>query len=229
MSMPDRSLTGGSDEVSAAGAKAMLRAEIKRRLAAMSAEQRREESAEVCRVIAGWECFLAAEVVVVYVPMATEVDCWPLAGIAARLGKRIMVPVVTSRAPPRMRVVEVAPSECGLRGWETWQRGALGIPVPPGSESVHADGLILAPLTPPVHKYGRERTLVIVPGLAFDGLGNRLGRGGGFYDWFVQALPAVCCGAAFICQCVENVPVEPWDQRVFAVASALGIKDCTNT
>lgn len=56
--------------------------------------------------------------------------------------------------------------------------------------------------------------LVLVPGLAFDSNGSRLGRGKGFYDRILANASGVKCGVAYDFQLVENVPVEPHDARV---------------
>ena len=58
--------------------------------------------------------------------------------------------------------------------------------------------------------------LAIVPGLAFDALGNRLGRGGGFYDRFLAKLSptATVVGLAFECQVFDVIPTEPHDGPV---------------
>ena len=60
--------------------------------------------------------------------------------------------------------------------------------------------------------------LVVVPGLAFDSGGNRLGRGGGFYDRFLARLrrSAVTIGLAFDLQIIDRVPA---DDRDFAVGT----------
>ena len=57
---------------------------------------------------------------------------------------------------------------------------------------------------------------VIVPGLAFDVNGNRLGRGAGFYDRFLPKLPptTTVIGLAFECQVFESIPTEPHDRPV---------------
>ncbi|MEI6338074.1 MAG: 5-formyltetrahydrofolate cyclo-ligase [Verrucomicrobiota bacterium] len=87
----------------------------------------------------------------------------------------------------------------------TPQTGALGVREPAGGE--HAP-------TP---------DLVLVPGLAFDARGFRLGRGGGFYDRWLGANPGVrTLGLCFACQLVEKIPVESHDVRVDAVLTEDG-------
>lgn len=62
----------------------------------------------------------------------------------------------------------------------------------------------------------REVDLVVVPGVAFDGEGNRMGYGGGYYDRLFPLLregtPLVAL--AFQCQLVEEVPTEPYDRKI---------------
>ncbi len=81
-------------------------------------------------------------------------------------------------------------------------RGPFGAREPAGGEVI-----------PP-----REAAVVLVPGLAFDRAGARLGRGGGFYD---RLLADAACSAqriaiCFACQIVERVPVDPHDAEVDA-------------
>lgn len=68
--------------------------------------------------------------------------------------------------------------------------------------------------------------LVLVPGLAFDALGYRLGRGGGYYDRFLESLAPprpILCGVCFACQIVPKIPWEPHDARVDFVMSEAGL------
>jgi 5-formyltetrahydrofolate cyclo-ligase len=53
--------------------------------------------------------------------------------------------------------------------------------------------------------------LVLVPGIAFDLHGRRLGRGKGFYDQLLAAVRGKTCGVAFDEQIVNEIPVEPHD------------------
>jgi 5-formyltetrahydrofolate cyclo-ligase len=63
--------------------------------------------------------------------------------------------------------------------------------------------------------------VVVVPGVAFDGAGARLGRGAGFYDRFLHALPARVwrVGVAFDLQILERVPTEGHDARLDLVVT----------
>lgn len=66
--------------------------------------------------------------------------------------------------------------------------------------------------------------LVLVPGLAFDKTGLRLGRGGGYFDRWLAANPGVkTLGLCFACQLVKKIPVEAHDIRVDAVLTEKGI------
>lgn len=72
--------------------------------------------------------------------------------------------------------------------------------------------------------------LVLVPGLAFDLAGNRLGRGGGFYDRFLETLSLprpTLCGVCFSCQIAPVVPCESHDARVDFLLSESGFQECS--
>ncbi len=57
--------------------------------------------------------------------------------------------------------------------------------------------------------------LAVIPGVAFDLNGNRLGRGKGYYDRFLPLLPHACkIGVCFPFQLVDSVPAEPFDIRM---------------
>jgi 5-formyltetrahydrofolate cyclo-ligase len=64
-----------------------------------------------------------------------------------------------------------------------------------------------------------EVDLVVVPGVAFDEHGNRLGRGAGYYDRFLERadVRAALCSLAFECQIVAAVPVLEHDRKVPAI------------
>jgi 5-formyltetrahydrofolate cyclo-ligase len=65
----------------------------------------------------------------------------------------------------------------------------------------------------------KDLGVVIVPGLAFDERGNRLGRGGGFYDRFLATTPAFRIGVCFEVQLASSVPAGPLDVPMDAVVT----------
>ncbi|MDD5762367.1 MAG: 5-formyltetrahydrofolate cyclo-ligase [bacterium] len=93
-------------------------------------------------------------------------------------------------------------------GWET---GPYGIPEPS----------IPAGVEPRLSGWN----IVVVPGLAFDRRGNRLGHGFGYYDRFLAGLPGSVprVGLAFEGQLVPEVPVDAWDVPVHALVTEEGV------
>jgi 5-formyltetrahydrofolate cyclo-ligase len=113
-----------------------------------------------------------------------------------------------------------------LERW--WQAKRLLLPVVEGDDLVlvayRPDALrcgafgILEPTGEPFADY-EAIDLALVPGMAFDAEGNRLGRGRGFYDRLLPRIEAPLIGLAFSWQMVGEVPVEPHDRRVDAVVT----------
>ncbi len=70
--------------------------------------------------------------------------------------------------------------------------------------------------------------VVVTPGLAFDRKGNRLGRGGAYYDRFLASpgLNATICSLAFAEQMVDEVPVDAHDRAVDFLVTDEGIIKC---
>lgn len=59
--------------------------------------------------------------------------------------------------------------------------------------------------------------LAVIPGMAFDRMGNRLGRGKGYYDRLLPSIKAPKIGIAFSWQLLEAIPVEPFDKTLDAI------------
>lgn len=73
--------------------------------------------------------------------------------------------------------------------------------------------------------------LVIVPGLAFDGAGNRLGRGRGFYDRFLARpnFRGVACGFALEAQIVDAIPAGPHDMKIDMLVTDVAVRRFAKT
>jgi 5-formyltetrahydrofolate cyclo-ligase len=70
--------------------------------------------------------------------------------------------------------------------------------------------------------------LVIVPGVAFDGRGQRVGYGGGYYDRFLVKTRAPRVALAYENQIVASVPAEDHDQRVDKIVTEKRVITCSN-
>jgi len=85
-------------------------------------------------------------------------------------------------------------------------------------------GLLEPPATSPGEPLGPD-VLVLVPGVAFDALGGRLGRGRGLWDRaLADPQGAVTFGVGYEFQCVERVPREAHDRPVDALLTEVGIR-----
>ncbi len=62
--------------------------------------------------------------------------------------------------------------------------------------------------------------LCIIPGIAFDSRGNRLGKGKGFYDQFLPKITSKKIGICFGIQFIEDIPHDDWDVKMDLVLSA---------
>jgi 5-formyltetrahydrofolate cyclo-ligase len=130
-------------------------------------------------------------------PFGSEI---PIDGLAARLaaaGARVVMPFLDSG---EVRAAAIDP-------------GARASTVP--SEYGPAEPADRTPVPE------EQIDLVVVPGLAFDRAGNRLGHGGGHYDRFLTRLrpDAVAVGVCFACQLVDSVPSATGDVPVDAVVT----------
>ncbi len=190
-----------------AGEKRAARALMRGRLAEFGAEARAAASASIGALIAGRGEWRDAAVVLAYLSSDEEPDTAPLVERALSEGKEVYAPRVNGDALEFKRVVDPA---------GPWDRGSFGIREPAAAA---------APFEP---ARARGSILVIVPGLAFDRSGRRLGRGKGYYDRFIASIPPAdrprwfLAAAAFGFQLLERAPAGDADERVDAVACESG-------
>lgn len=140
-----------------------------------------------------------AQRVFVYLPLAWEIDTREILDRAFAQGKRVAVPV--SGADGRMEAVYIR-KDTRLRP------GRYGILEP------ETDGEILLP---------QDASLVLVPALAFDRSGVRLGRGGGYYDRWLAKTHSVSVGLCYTQYLFACLPCQAHDRCVDAVCTQEGI------
>ena len=145
--------------------------------------------AEMTRRLADTALWRDAEQVFCFVPLKDEPDTLPLLRLALAQGKRLVVPRVLGGGA--MELV-------ALDRLDALRPRAYGILEPEG-------GVVLAAL--------EETALALVPCLAADRHGNRLGRGGGYYDRFLaqyKGARLLLCPTATV---LNGLPCDAWDVR----------------
>ncbi len=171
----------------AASEKDLLRREY--RLKRDTLPDRTARSMQTCERVATLPAYQQARALHSYIAMRSELDTRPLLVHAFAQGKRVIVPVVQrgTRILSHSWLLSTADDEL--------ESGVFGT------------------LQPRVLRMARpgDWDLMLVPLLAFDRLGYRLGYGGGFYDRLIDATPAVTVGVAFAAQEIARVPREPHD------------------
>ena len=171
---------------------------IRRRLAASRRDLSRTDvarlSAAACERVLGLPAFAAALHVVAYSAIDNELDPAAIAEVSRGDGKTVYYPEVDDGTPGFTRESRPPAAYRGdpIRGPEI-----------AGRLSAEA-----------------ERVLFLVPGVAFDPRGVRLGRGQGWYDRALASYPAATrVGLAYEFQVVPALPEAPWDVRMHAVVT----------
>ena len=152
--------------------------------------------------------YVIAQAVTLYSPIQNEVPTEEIRDHALSGGKRVFYPKLGDANSVELAEVHSAADLVS---------GRLGI-----SEAVGPPSLLAG---------NQGRAVVFLPGLIFDSRGNRLGRGIGWYDRLLKkaAEVAVFVGLAYEFQLVDEVPTEPWDERVDYVITEKRVIDCGTT
>ncbi len=173
--------------------KLALRRRMRAELKLITTGQRAAASARACALLQAQTVWKEAESILFYAPMPGELDVWPLLVEALRVGKTAALPRFQAETGDyTVRVLADALADV--------QVGAFGIREPV------ARCAALSPV--------KKLDLLLIPGLAFDLNGHRLGRGKGYYDQLLATVRGTRIGVAFDQQIVSGVPVEPHDVRL---------------
>ncbi|EHK88420.1 5-formyltetrahydrofolate cyclo-ligase [Saccharomonospora azurea] len=176
-----------------ASGKAAWRERIRAERAAVPQEQRDAEASALARNLSE----IQAATVCFYVPFGTEPGSRALLDVLSRQGSRVLLPVIPDAAGPLDWAEYSGPSSL-----------ATGV-FPP----------VLEPTGPRLGPHAvREADVVLVPALAVDRVGVRLGKGGGYYD---RSLVLASRETRFVAvvrdsELVDRLPSEPHDVRMHA-------------
>lgn len=169
--------------------KSKLRQQVRARLAEITFQARAENSANACAILERQTVWIEAGSILFYAPLAGELDVWRLVVDSVGAGKTVALP----RFNPETKKYIACRVQCAVKDI---REGKFGIREPhEGCETIALNRL----------------DLILVPGVAFDQHGRRLGRGKGFYDQLLESVRGTTCGVAFDEQIMDEIPVEPHD------------------
>ena len=170
---------------------------MKRRLKETPGEEFKRQGAACVSLLREsliWDCY---DTFFLFLSTNSEIDTQPLLDSALKDGKKVFVPKVYGQA---LVFYNVTSAE------GPWEKGAFGIQEPVGGGK-------------PAAVIDFHLAVIIVPGLAFDRNGNRLGKGGGYYYRFFGELDMENChyNAIGLCmdfQVVGSVPAGEKDKKM---------------
>lgn len=170
-----------------------LRAQIKAKKSALTEQQIVDCSSRLAQQLFRHPAYQAAKSIYGYLSFNEEVRTLPILRQAQLDGKRVAVPKVFGEEIRFLRFDENTPIALGYKG------------IPEPTEGELADD---------------PDALVLMPGLAFDPMGHRMGYGGGFYDRFLAKEPHPTIALCYDFQLLPDLPVQAHDIPVDAVLSA---------
>lgn len=157
--------------------------------------ERQKSSHHIMERFFALEAVQAATTIALFLAFGSEVDTWLLLERGVRLGKWVVAPVCLPATKELAFYPITSKDEAALGHWGILEPPRIGEAVSPSCLDV-----------------------VVVPGLAFDQRGGRLGYGGGYYDRFLPKANSACkVGVCFDAQLIEAVPSAPHDVPVDVV------------
>lgn len=187
-----------------------IRREVTERKDALTRAQVEEWSAKLKERFCSLPAYKDADCIYFYLTYNNEVQTVPILEQALADGKRVAVPVMlfsgnsfNKKGEPKRDYMEFL----YINSMEECRPNFMGIPEPP-EELVE---------TEPERIADEKEVLILMPGLAFDKGGNRIGYGGGFYDKYLDSHPdsafqKIALGFDF--QLYEQIPTEEHDEKM---------------
>jgi 5-formyltetrahydrofolate cyclo-ligase len=178
--------------------KANQRTQIANAIDDMSAEQKNEASIAICKRLTTIASVVFADSIFAYLPLDDEVNLSTLLSAWIDESRTVGVPLVSWENKTMRAGLLTSLEDASLK--ETRH----GLREPANRHPIPADYI----------------DVIIVPGVGFDASGGRLGRGGGFYDRYLDtSRPPVVIGVAFEEQILDEVHLESHDQRMTAIVT----------
>lgn len=182
--------------------KRQIRKRILRERDNLSAEARKIGDILLTERILGHQWYYRSEYILCYVNYGSEISTREILTEALKAGKKVYVPKVLGDREPEMDFFRI-------QNLEELATGYKGIPEPSGDTEKYAYSPDRA-----------ERTLMLMPGVAFDPFRNRIGYGKGFYDRFLadrEGLQLRTIAVGYQCQMLEELPTGDMDIRPYQI------------
>jgi 5-formyltetrahydrofolate cyclo-ligase len=181
-----------------------MRSRMIEALRGLEPEERKVKSERLARALWSEERFIRSRQIFCYISMPEEPDTRAIIRRCLAEGKKVVVPKILAGGTMEARIIDRLSDQPD----GDWVPGAFGI-LEPNPKTTEPANLA-------------EMDCVLVPGLAFDAEGRRLGRGKGYYDRFFEQIgpSAARIALAFECQRVSRVPCGPHDEKVDLVLYA---------
>ncbi len=177
--------------------KSKIRSLFESQRRSLSGESVDSQSSKIISHLKNLPEYQGAKTVHCYVAWRNEVNTNQLIKDTLQTGRRVIVPVIDLSSHILLH------SE--IKGFDELKKGTFGI------------------LEPPKDRFRKvkisEFDLVIVPGVAFDLSGHRIGFGGGFYDGFLGSVKATKIALAYEFQIVDEIPTRAEDEKVDILVS----------
>lgn len=184
--------------------KAALRRQIRAILKNKVSSERHRASLQARKRLKQQSIWQNAKSIFFYAPLAEELDIWPLVEDSLAAGKVVCL--------PRFDAASEQYIACRIQN--------LSADLIAGQFGIREPANHCAPVSL------NQLDLVLVPGVAFDLRGRRLGRGKGFYDRLLADARGIKCGVAFDEQIVTEIPVEPHDVLMDCILTPTRWIDC---
>lgn len=165
----------------------------------ISPQDRQRYDRKITRTVMALMSYKAAECILCYASMGSEIDTRALMEEALRQEKRLALPVTRRDKTITFHYV----TDLGALA-----PGRYSIPEPDGAGEMFD---------------GRERSVCIVPGIAFDREGYRLGYGGGYYDRFLHGYGGIKIGVCYHALLVRHLPRGQYDISVDMIVTEKGV------
>ncbi len=189
--------------------KRRIRKEILQKRDAMLIQERQKADIAMADRIIGHQWFYRAEVLLAFVNYGSEISTEEIILEALKKGKKVFVPKVEASGDNVQNIGNSIMNFYQISSLEELAIGYKGIREPVGDTECFEYAC-----------YQDRRLLFLMPGVAFDVFGNRMGYGKGFYDRFLtdkELLQTYSIGIGYACQRVEEVPVDEYDRKPYQV------------